>query len=432
MESSNFEKEVSQKLEEFKIPPEEEVWSRIEKEIAPKGGTRKGVLLFLLLLLISAGGAWWLTHENSASKFPSTFENVVKRENRDEAKGMTSLKVEKNKKTTDANVSQSPKHEANASSSKVETAATNSIKRIPKKSNQFISAKPARSFASKPTDQFSTKQVENIALTDESRNEDLNEIPIPGKIINVPLTGDLTTSKPLQFQTLNPYQPFALNLKKQSIKKGEWTIGFTLSGGSSWIEGKEAHGLYANNVQTGSFNTAYVYYPLRSSYAYHPSRPTSFHASFSFTAGVFAERNLTSKTNVSLGLSYSHLSLQNNVSNNFEFVQLPVLFHFRVNRNDHLPLTFDAGVTASQLMAANAQQYNYFSDRWYHDNDLFNKFQANIYTGFSFTVFNKEGKQILVGPGFSYGFTQLSNSGIYESKHLQVLNLHAEILFGKK
>ncbi len=431
MESNNFEKDVSRKLGEFKIPPEEEVWSRIEKEIAPKRGMRKGVLLFLLLLVIFAGVGWWLTYQNSGSKSPSTFQNVVNREKKNETKRITSPQGEKNKKIIDVDISKSTKQAAGGSSANTGTAPANSTNGISKRSNQFASAKPVRSIASKPTKQFSGKPAEVVAVANE-RNKDLNEIPVPGQLVTVPWYENLSTSKALHFQTLNTSPPVALSLEKQSVKKHKWTIGFTLSGGSAWIKGKEAQALYANNVLTSSFNTAYVYYPLRSSYVYYPSRPTSFRTSFSFTAGVFAERNLTANTSVSLGLSYSHLSLQNNVSNSFEFVQLPVLFHFRVNRNDHLPLTFDAGVTVSQLAASNAQQYNYFSDRWYHDNDLFNQFQANMHTGFSFTVFNKKGRQIRVGPAFSYGVIPMANQGLYEGQHLGVLNLHAEMLFGKK
>jgi len=430
MESNDFEKEVSRKLGEFKIPPEEEVWSRVEKEIAPKRRMRKGVLLFLLLI-ISGGAAWWLTHQNSGSKSPSTYQTVVKRENQNETKRIASPQEEKDEKTTDANVSQGSEPETAASSSTVENIASNSTKGISKKSNRISSPKTVRSFTSKPTKQFSTKPTETVALSNSS-NKNLNEIPVAGELVSVPWFENLSTSKPLHFQTLNTFPPLALNLKKQAIKKRKWTIGFTLSAGSAWVEGKEPHALYANNVQTSGFNSGYVYYPLRSSYAYYPSRPISFRTSFSFTAGVVAERNVTPKTTASLGLSYSHLSLQNNVANNFEFLQLPVLFHFRVNRNDQLPLTFDAGVTVSQLVASNAQQYNYFSDRWYHDNDLFNQFQANLHTGFSFTVFDKKGRQIRIGPAFSYGFTPMANQGLYEGKHLGVLNLHAEMLFRKK
>jgi hypothetical protein len=431
MESNNFEKEVSRKLGEFKIPPEEEVWSRIEKEIAPKRRTGKGVLLFLLLLIISAGVGWWLTHQNSGSKSSSTYQNVVKRENENETKEITSPQGEENMKTTDADVSQSAKPEAGASSSGVEIAASNPTKGISQKSNPFTSANPVSPFVSTPAKQFSTKPTEVVAVANEPK-EDFIEIPVPGQLVTIPWFENLSTSKPLHFQTLNTSAPVVLTLKKQSGKKRKWTIGFTLSAGSAWVEGKQPHALYANNVPGSSFNTSYVYYPLRSSYVYYPSRPTSFRTSFSFTAGVFAERNLTGKTSVSVGLSYSHLSLQNNVTNHFEFVQLPVLFHFRVNRNDHLPLTFDAGVMASQLAAGNAQQYNYFSNRWYHDNELFNKFQANLHTGFSFTVFDQKGRQIRVGPAFSYGVTPMANHGLYEGKHLGVLNLHAEMLFGKK
>jgi hypothetical protein len=37
-----------------------------------------------------------------------------------------------------------------------------------------------------------------------------------------------------------------------------------------------------------------------------------------------------------------------------------------------------------------------------------------------------------VGPAFSYGVTPMASQGLYEGKHPGVLNLHVEILFGKK
>ena len=84
------------------------------------------------------------------------------------------------------------------------------------------------------------------------------------------------------------------------------------------------------------------------------------------------------------------------------------------------------------MAAANAQQYNYLSNSWYHDNDLFKKFQANIHAGFSLAVFNRNGKEIRLGPGFYYGLIPMADQGIFEGKHLHVLNIHVETLLGKK
>jgi len=420
MESNNFEKEVGKMMGEFKLAPEEEVWARIEKEIASKKGTRKIILLFFLLALISTGGFWWMYYP-SISRSPSTFEDLVKKENSNKTNAITLGDAAKNLQTKNSRLSKSSRPGAHISS--VQTVSINSTKTFSGKSHAFASAKSVK------TIHFSQTSSGSVVSADQWQREASNNIYVLRKMINQPFVSDLTISKRFQIRTLNTPPKFSPILKKPANKKHGWKLGITFSGGGSWIESMEPRALPAYNVQSSGFNAGSYYIP---GYIYYPSRPSSFQTSFSFTAGVFAERNLSSKTNISVGLSYLQFSIQNNVHNNFEFAEVPFLFHFHVNRNVRFPLTLDAGLSAAQIVGSNAKQYDYLYGRWYHDNDLFNKFQANVQAGFSLPIFNRHQREIRFGPGFYYGLIPLANHGIYDGKHLHVLNIHAQMLFGKK
>lgn len=427
MESNNFEKEVGRRMNEFKLAPEEDVWARIEKEIASKKGTRKIILLFFLLAFISAGGFWW-TYYQSISKSPSTFENLVKKKNSNKRNGIILDNSVKNFQTKNSGLSKSSKRSAHISS--VQPVSINSTKTISGKSDPVTSAKSVKTITSKSIKSISETSYEAVESLNEWQREVSNNICVPCKIINKPFVPDLTISKRFQSQTLNAPPKVSPALTKQTNKKHAWRSGITFSAGASWIESMEPGALPAYYVQTSGFNTGSYYY--MPGYVYYASRPSSFQSSFCFTAGVFAERNLSPKTNISVGLSYLQSSLQNNVRNNFEFAEVPVLFHFHVNRNVRFPLTLDAGLTAAQMVGSNARQYNYLYGRWYHDNDLFNKFQTNVGAGFSLAVSKRHEREIRFGPRFYYGLIPLANHGIYDGKHLHGLNIHAQMLFGKK
>lgn len=428
MESNNFEQEVRKRMGEFKLAPQEEVWARIEKEIASKKGTHKGILLILLLALISAGGFWWMTYKKPTSKSPSTFENLLNKQNRHEASEINS--AAKNPETKNNNVLKSPKPSANISSAQTGTASIKLIKIFSGRSNSSASPKSLKTIKAKSKNHSSEDSSGNFVSANESQNSAFNDIHVSPNIIEHPLNSDLLMSKTFQSQTLNIPPKLSPDLKKPINKKHFWKFGFTFSGGSSWIESMESPALPAYNPQTSGFNAGSYYY-MPGYVAYRPG-PSSFQSSLSFTAGVFAGRNLSSKTNISVGLSYLQFSIQSNVRNNFEFAEVPVLFHFQVKRNVRFPITLDAGFSAAQMVGSNAQQYNYLYGRWYHDNDLFNKFQANFQAGFSLSVFNRHEREIRFGPGFYYGLIPLANHGIFDGKHLHVLNIHVELLLGEK
>src|SRR5690242_134451 len=67
MEPNKFERQVQQKLEEFKIPPAEEVWTKVEKGINRKRKDRRLLLLVAFLFLLLSAGFLYFNAQNNTS-----------------------------------------------------------------------------------------------------------------------------------------------------------------------------------------------------------------------------------------------------------------------------------------------------------------------------------------------------------------------------
>jgi hypothetical protein len=241
--------------------------------------------------------------------------------------------------------------------------------------------------------------------------------------------------------------------KTTKKKKDHWNFGITLSGGTSMINKNSSFRNSAFFVSDpGSYNNGGI-----PSYYYSPSQINN---SMGFIAGIFAEKNISAKKKISIGISYKYFSFLNKVGtridslyslpqsyslnyayssvnlktyhNNFLFLEVPVSIKFQLNNNSNLPIFWNAGINISQLIRTNALQFNSGAGLYYSDNSFFNKTQFGLSSGFSATLFAKGKRPFNLEPYFYYSATSLANKGLYDKKHFSFIGLRTEILFRKK
>ncbi|HXR83232.1 MAG TPA: hypothetical protein VN722_02900 [Hanamia sp.] len=456
MEQNNFEKNVQHKLDELKIPPSDSVWTNIEKRIGKKDKDSKLVfILFFLILFLLTGGYFLFNSSKNNGQQKHELSEIKKDRKATNNDNSSLIKTSTAKNQT----SRTPDF-TNGSEEKIKTTSIkiqNKVE-VPKKKLQVSIIETAERkqmiFLSNNGNQ--KKENENKLSIEASSNPIKGENEILIQKENIERTDSVLDKKEIaKDSSENNIQAIAKKGPKKSIekKKDHWRFGITLSGGTSMISKNFFHNfVYA--VPT----TAY-YGGIPSSYYYAPS---DIRNSTGFVAGIFAEKNISAKKKISIGISYKYFSLLNKVGNridslyslpqsftslnnvyssainlktyrnNFHFIEVPLSIKFQLNNNSDLPIFWNAGINISQLISTNALQFNSSAGLYYQDNLFFNKTQFGLSTGFSATLFAKGQRPLNVGPYFYYSATTMANKGLYNKKHFNFIGLKTEILFLRK
>ena len=188
----------------------------------------------------------------------------------------------------------------------------------------------------------------------------------------------------------------------------------------------------------------------------------------SFWAGVLAQKPLSARWNLSLGLnlhyystrvrvgqqvsnyvpvaatlftssavapiqSYPYYSTGNEQSytNRYYFLELPVAIEWKINRSHLLPLFWDGGFSLSYLMGSSAVYYNTHSGVYFKDGGVANHTQFNLSTAFMVGL-PFHGIRIQAGPQVQYGLTPLLNTQQSGDQHIFYGGLRVVVFPGKK
>jgi hypothetical protein len=196
-----------------------------------------------------------------------------------------------------------------------------------------------------------------------------------------------------------------------------------------------------------------------------PASPSGSQAAFAFRLGGFVQKQLSSRTSFSSGLQYGYYSdririggrkdsiLQNarfdnksnadkvysaanpvnNYTNHYHFIELPVLFHWQLNKNKNYPFTWDMGISLKQMFTTNALVYDTaFGGIYYNDKTAFHKTQFSLFTGLSWTVVNKNNLHWSIGPVVDFFTTRLQMNSLDGRDYLLFFGVRSAILFSSK
>jgi hypothetical protein len=249
--------------------------------------------------------------------------------------------------------------------------------------------------------------------------------------------------------------------KKAPIKKqlsNKWNFGLTFYPGiSANTKGiREIGGgqdrLFAS-PNSSSLGSAFV-----------ASNSLDYNSSFSFGAGVFAQRQLGKRWNVTAGIDYhlytatnqtgaridSSRSLQDNTldkkaslsffylrgesrkhKNQYHLLEVPINFRLRLNKNIDRPSEWTIGVLPGVLLGSQALYYNQQAMIYYNEKEQFNRLQLSMQTGFSFNIIANKKTLVNLGPVLQYGLINLTRPAGYTNEHLLFYGLKTNILFKK-
>ena len=224
-----------------------------------------------------------------------------------------------------------------------------------------------------------------------------------------------------------------------------WQAGFT--GGIGFSSFNESLLDRISVVSTAStFNTLATTSANRnvSNYGAGKDYISNIQPDLSFYAGVFAQKPLSSRWSVSVGLNMHYYSSRIRVGqqvnyyvpatsslisvpaalsaiqpypsystgddqafiNRYYYLEVPASVEWRINRSRVLPLFWRGGLVLSELMGSNALYYNNQSGVYLKDNGVINHTQLSFSSGLMAALpFRKI--RIQAGPEFQYGITNL-------------------------
>ena len=505
MPENEFEKKVSSEMQDLRFKPSENVWLRVEERIKTK--KKRRILVFVFLFAgLALLGYWQLSNlfggyenniatvaekkednsstsseETNKTSTVNTNSETIKREevekvndktdsnriSHDQRKEKTSVTVNSKDIVVSKKVISDPRKNKDENNRKPETKKTE----VDEGAQAVIVVTSADSKKKSTTDEtkVTDKPVVNTDNDSVARQDQVSQ-PQTKPLENTTDSSkvqraqqekksDGKTDTLLKIeQTKQPARPIV----KQGPSEKKWKWGLHITPGISYLSD---HGFpinsqnfydqlaYQNNAPTGTP-------PVR-------QQPSDPEAGFAFQAGAFAQRQLSPRINLSLGLQYGYYSnvlhigmrrdslLNNNqfasaldekadvvysaggdmvkYSNHYHFIELPLIFQWQLNKNKTNPFVWSAGLTIGQMISTNAIMYDTaFNGIYYQNKKLLNKTQFSLSTGFSWTIANSKKAQWNLGPVVNVHLNRLVDNPFDKTGYVFFAGLRTAVLFNAK
>ncbi|HUR12280.1 MAG TPA: hypothetical protein VM012_12970 [Flavitalea sp.] len=483
MSDHQFEKKVRQKLDELRFHPSDAVWTQVEKRIAAKKRRRRGLIWFPVFIALSVAG--FLIYTNSPSPLqtvqnnPSASESVPVEKTSVEQKEVNANKnvhsekvnsvaeIENEKYTsTPSGKTISTEHRSNDITQKTQnTSSKRKIARVettvphliiksdnaPQRTNAFNGNKKTNTLNKDIVPPTSSPVVPIIENEVENTDALVNETKVVSK--------DSTSTKAIAPSVLNSTDSvqktdmLAMVAPRLIKPARKIQLGFIFQAGISRIsDGGFLDFSQKSRVQ----DVASISYsqPLPMN-AVIP-KPSAIRGGLALTAGIFVKQPIGKMLSATAGINYSLMQTRIDVGhevqssstvynsgalmnvsdyyqsgadfsyrNKYHFIEIPVHLQAKLNRNKTIPLTLEAGMVLSRMIASNALHFDGASRVYYSDNSLINKTQVGFTGAFSIGLFEKSKHPLSVGPFVHYRVSNLMRREVHTFRHLYSFGLES-------
>jgi hypothetical protein len=488
MPVNEFEKQVQERLDDFQLNPSVSVWKKVEEQIREKK-RRRIIFFFILPVLLCLLGFSLYQFLFTGKKTEQVQQPVAAKKEQSSTTDQTSVTGETKKQIITGQQPGENKTGVPAKTAPVQTpqpvnsqksgeqilisniipANTNRQAIIKKKNGDRIAAKRENSLvitSEMPAKQQVAKVIDEPAAVIDVKNG-ITKSEIPEKGIQadevaivaenfVSVKMDSTAKEDIAADHKNEVPA----KKKKESSKIKWGIDLSV-------------GLASNNKGTLSFAKALAFDNYSTSSpvtgAGNPSviiPPSTVHSGPAMKLGVVAESQLSKRSSISAGLQYAYSSnrikvgaatdtaarllsnvngfssvsdvnrlyrgaQENNYTNKYHFIRLPLSWHLQINKGKKVPIQWNAGIAGSYLFTTNALVYNNsLGGIYYQDKKAFNKMHFDLGTGISFRFKTKNGSEWAIGPELSFDMSRLVKDD--NKQYLMFGGIHAKMFLPKK
>jgi Outer membrane protein beta-barrel domain len=483
MAANEFEKNVKQIIAEFKLHPSDEVWQAVKKRIAEKKRKRRMIFFILFSFIGLAIGTYgvlnYLNKQNINSNIKQLKNAVTSQQeknkknevsaNKNQIKSGTIEKENSSNEIVKNKLSSNKKEEEKRSLH--ENAVKNKIKESGEKNN-FVPIKSRsnireetqdgninKAMAIRNTDSLREISGKDITLNNEPdstgfENQIQKEQTHTEGISNIPDTS-------LKEKQENNAQPGAVQSKNIKVKQQstykDWRWGLNFSAGSSTI----AQGIFSINNDKSYNNTSYNNPGASPGNGQRFYLPSASKSSFSFKAGIILKKDLTKRSSISIGFNYTYLAdkiktgiktdsilflnnlygasyfyagtQQKTYTDHFHFIELPVVYNWRITGNTNHFLSLNAGASVAYLISAKALVYDTsLGGIYYYNKNLFTKTHFNVISGLSYHLSGTKNIEWSIGPELSFDVSKAFKSDLDKRKYFLYMGIDASVYFKKK
>jgi hypothetical protein len=431
MQENNFEGKVNKMMEEFRMEPSERVWGSIQADI---NGTKSRFGMVPIWLLT---GCFLLTtfflhdlEQKRAGSFNSALDAVVTSANKNNITDNLDKKLKPSEARKKLNRLPVTDNDVNQNFTKIIGTQN--------RTNQSVEIVNGTKRESSMQMDGSKDETEDIAIADDNKGDTLKQISSESAAVN---------------------NDTIANNKKSTAQQQNRTVN--KNNGNKWdfFVAASAGKFYTANSYLGQVaNAAYYDYNSVANGSGVPSGgfipPSVVKPGLSFSATLKANRKLSNKTSLSLGLGYQYAGTfittgqmlsgsagqmqsgtardsfaagsLNKYHNKYYFIQLPIQIQSTIGRGNKFPLSWNAGFTLSRLISTTALQFNRQQGYYFKDNSNFNKTTIGLSAGLSVAILKNKKTQWLLGPQVYYSLTPVASSGWYDKTHYSFVGLQLQ------
>ncbi|MDN3654693.1 hypothetical protein QWZ08_03580 [Ferruginibacter paludis] len=251
---------------------------------------------------------------------------------------------------------------------------------------------------------------------------------------------------------------------KQTSK---WKLGVNFSAGISATNNQYLGIIGSSNSDANKayYSADQISTPGNNSQAGTPVyRPSKISSGAGIIAGIFVQKNISPAAILSIGLNYkmynttmtvgsqldsivpanNYLNLSSaayrfyrtgassNYKNHFHFIELPVAVKIALNKKHKRAAYVTTSIAIARLISSNALQFDTASGKYYSNNNLLKKTQANVSVGALFSMSRMTKNPLLIGPEINFGVNKIARENLYGGRRYSYFGLRLQKNFGKK
>jgi hypothetical protein len=486
MPANEFERRVQGQLDDFQLNPSASVWKNVEEQIRKK---KKRRIIFFFLLPLAAGLCFLSTYYllNTSTARNNQQVSIDPKHPATQSENKSSVN-----ETTGTMDQQHLANEQPATAPTKNQTQTNSTRSSANNNTEVVirginieKRSPKASGAKRMTQKRSQPANQSIEANKDDR--EINEViasVVPARDNKIDNTTITTQTQLSPIQQLNT-EPNTAQVNDESISKDTIEVNKSTNPGEAKKKPASSSKIkwgieFFAGASSNTDKALALFSASRAAFdnlAANPGSsvgsgtssgnpsiipPSEVHVGPAFNLGVTVEFELSKRSRISSGIQYSYASnriktgakrdtslllspgsaytanvslvyrgaQQNDYTNRYHFISMPVTYHLQLNKGKKLPLQWDAGMSLSYLIATNALVYSSSAGGiYYSDKERFNKLHFALATGFSLR-FKTGGVEWVTGPQIGFDLMPVMKND--KSQYLLYTGLRTQLFFSNK